>query len=301
MKKSSYYKQSNGENIKQVINWQDHDLGDSLFYSYRSTIYNSNTFPSSLHYHNYYELVILEEGNIEYICDSTCVHPKAGDILLIPPGMFHMSKIGCEETNYKRHVFYLYPDAFDGFGCEALVGFLKEASKGIAVFSPLDKNRSMIFSLLHQLSQALEQETKPNYQALAKGLVLQIFFLINESNSILQDHESTLPENFLAIKQYMEQNFIEISSVKEVADHFFYSREYISRLFRQYLNTSVSNYIKALRITYSQRMIEQGCSISEACYQSGFENMSTFIRTFRNISGTTPSEYRKQSWRFFSC
>ncbi|MBQ3085366.1 MAG: helix-turn-helix transcriptional regulator [Clostridia bacterium] len=295
MKKSSYYKQSNGENIKQVINWQDHDLGDSLFYSYRSTLYNSNTFPSSLHYHNYYELVILEEGNIDYICESTCVHPKIGDILLISPGMFHMSKIGCEETNYKRHVFYLYPDALDGFGCGALVGFLKEASKGIAVFSPLDKNRSMIFTLLHQLSQALEQEAKPNYQALAKGLVLQIFFLINESNSILQDHESTLPENLRAIKQYIEQNFIEISSVKEVADHFFYSREYVSRLFRQYFNTTVSNYIKARQIAYSQSLIEQGCSISEACYQSGFENMSTFIRTFRNISGTTPSEYRKQT------
>lgn len=295
MKKLSYYKQSDGENIKQIMNWQDHDLGDSLFYSYRSTLYNSNTFPSSLHYHNYYELVILEEGNIEYICDSTCVHPKMGDILLIPPGMFHMSKIGCEETNYKRHVFYLYPDAFDGFGCGSLVSFLKDASKGIAVFSPIDKKRSMIFSLLHQLSQALEQEENPNYQAFAKGLILQIFFYIGESNSTFLDCGTALPDNLLAIKQYIEQNFIEISSVKEVADHFFYSREYVSRFFRQHFNTTVSNYIKSLRIAYSQRLIEQGCPISEACYQSGFENMSTFIRTFRNISGMTPSEYRKQT------
>ena len=295
MKKLSYYKQSNEENIKQVINWQDHDLGDSLFYSYRSTLYNSNTFPSSLHYHNYYELVILEEGNIEYICDSTCVHPKTGDILLIPPGMFHMSKIGCEETNYKRHVFYLYPDAVDSFGCEELVSFLKGTSKGITVFSPLDKNRSMIFSLLHQLSQALDQGINPKYQALAKGLIIQIFFYIGESNSIQGDNETAFPKNVLAIKEYIEQHFMEISSVKEVADRFFYSREYISRLFRQYLNTSVSNYIKARRIAYSQQLIEQGCPISVACYQSGFENMSTFIRTFRNISGITPSAYRKQT------
>ncbi|MBR4888778.1 MAG: AraC family transcriptional regulator, partial [Clostridia bacterium] len=56
-----------------------------------------------------------------------------------------------------------------------------------------------------------------------------------------------------------------------------------------------SEYIAARRIAYSQQLIEQGRSISEACYQSGFENMSTFIRSFRNITGMTPSEYRKKS------
>ena len=295
MKKVSYYKQIDSENTKQIINWQDYELSDSLFYSYRCTHYNFHTFPSRLHYHDYFELVILEEGNIDYICESTCVHPRNGDILLISPGMFHMSKIGCEETLYKRHVFYLYPDAFDALGCEALVGFLKVASKGLTVFSLLDKNRTMIFSLLHQLSQALEQESTPNYQALVKGLILQIFFYIGQSNSAFVDHGTSLPKNILDIKHYIEQNFIEISSVKEVADHFFYSREYVSRLFRQYFNTTVSNYIKARRIAYSQKLIEQGHSISEACYQSGFENMSTYIRTFRNVSSITPSEYRKQT------
>lgn len=295
MKKVSHYKQSNRGNIKQIINWKEYDLGDSLFYSYRSTLYNSSTFPSSLHYHDYYELVILEEGNIDYICESTCVHPKKGDILLISPGMFHMSKIGCEETHYKRHVFYLYPDAFDRWECGALTAFLSEPSKGLAVFWLTEKDRSLILLLLHQLSEALKQEEKPTYLALAKGLILQIFFLISESNSTFQDHRAVLPENLVAIKQYIEENFVEISSVKEVADHFFYSREYVSRLFRQYFNTTVSNYIKARRIAYSQRLIEQGCSISEACYQSGFENMSTFIRSFHNITGMTPSEYRKKS------
>ena len=117
--------------------------------------------------------------------------------------------------------------------------------------------------------------------------------VINWHEHDLGDSLAALPENILAIKEYIEQNFVEISSVKEVAEHFFYSREYISRLFRQYFNTSVSNYIKARRIAYSQQLLEQGYSICEACYQSGFENMSTFIRSFRNISGITPSEYRK--------
>ena len=294
MKKVSYYKQNNRGNTKQIMNWQDHDLGDYLFYSHRSTLYNSSTFPSSLHYHDYYELIIFEEGNVDYICESTYVHPEPGNILLISPGMFHMSKIGCEETVYKRHVFYLYPDAFDSLGCEALVGFLKDASKGLTVYLLPEKDQSLLLLLLHQLSEALKHEEKPTYRALARGLILQIFFLINESNSTFRDYGTILPENLLAIKQYIEQNFKQISCVKEVADHFFYSREYVSRLFRQYFNTTVSNYIKARQIAYSQSLIEQGCSISEACYRSGFENMSTFIRSFRNITGMTPSEYRKK-------
>lgn len=294
MRKTSYYKQQDPKHIHQIVNWQDHEIGPSLSYSYRSTIYNADTFPSCLHYHDYYELVILESGHIDYICESVSIHPKAGDALLISPGMFHMSKISCAETCYKRHVFYLFPDALDMLGCEVLTSFIKKAALGLTVFSLPDKDKNQLFSLLHQFSEAISKKENPTYQALAKGLLIQIFFMLDQSESTLGNQTLALPHSLLAIKQYIEENFTEISSVQEISDHFFFSREYVSRIFRRYFHKTISEYIKERRIAYSQSLIEQGYSISQACYQSGFENMSTYIRSFKSVLYMTPSEYRKK-------
>lgn len=295
MKLASYYKESVTAKDPQIINWRENNLSESLYYSYRTTHYDSKTFPSLLHSHPYFELVVFEEGNIHYICESATYRPKTGDVLLIPPGMFHMSVIRCDKTLYKRHVFYLYPNALDVFGCGVLTDFLKSQNNNLAVLSLQTQENEELFSLLYKLDKALACKQIPAYTALSTGILIQIFFLLDQGDWGPGDNRTPLPENISAVKKYIDQHFRELRSVDEIATHFFYSREYISRLFRKHFNTNVSEYIKARRIAYSQSLIEQGSSISEACYRSGFENMSTFIRSFRGITGTTPSEYRKKS------
>lgn len=293
MKLLSHYKESISANSPQIINWRENNLNESLYYSYRTTYYGRTTFPSRLHYHDYFELVIFEEGDIHYVCESATYQPQAGDVLLIPPGTFHMSAIRCDETLYKRHVFYLYPDALEPFGCGVLTAFLKPPRSELTVFSLEESVKAELFSLLDKLDKALEQGREPSYVALAIGLVIQIFFLLSKGNFTSGAQCAPLPQTLTAIKTYIDENFREISSASEVAAHFFYSREYVSRLFRKHFNTTISEYIKARRISYCQSLIERGCAISTACYQCGFENMSTFIRSFRSITGMTPSEYRK--------
>ena len=291
MRLSTHYKENKNPKSTQIINWRENDLGDSLYYSYRATHYNSATFPSRLHFHDYFELVIFEEGDIYYICEADTYQPQQGDILLIPPGTFHMSVIQKEETLYKRHVFYLYADALDACGCS---GFLQNAHNGLAVLSLEKQEKEALLALLLQLDRTLEYKEDPSYRALSVGLVIQIFFYLSKTDFGPGKRSVPLPQKLSAIKEYIDENFRELSSANEIAAHFFYSREYLSRLFRKYFNTTVSEYIRARRIAYSQSLIEQGCSISEACYQSGFENMSTFIRSFRSIVNMAPSEYRKK-------
>ena len=116
MKLLSHYLQNKNDYRHEITNWENDLINDSLCYSCRSTVYDVNTFPSSLHSHDYYELVIFVEGEINYVCESSVYSPKRGDVIIIPPGKFHMSKLKGERTHYKRHVFYLYPSAFNAVG-----------------------------------------------------------------------------------------------------------------------------------------------------------------------------------------
>ena len=84
-----------------------------------------------------------------------------------------MSAIRCDQTLYKRHVFYLYPNALNSFGCDALTAFLKPQQLVLTVFSLEAQVKAELFSLLHKLDKALEQGQEPSYKALAIGLLIE--------------------------------------------------------------------------------------------------------------------------------
>ncbi len=293
MKLLSHYIEHQMNLNPEIVNWKNHMIGELIFYSYRDTLYERHTYPSNLHYHDYYELVIFEEGDIQYVCDGCVYKPKRGDLILIPPSKFHMSMINCERTNYTRHVFYLYPSAFDSFGCSALASFLERTKNGDIFAFALADTKNKLMNILDNLKQLWNQTSSSFEEVLGLSYIIQLFYLLNQEDCQIKDESSALPEIALQMQEYIDQNYSEISSVSQIAEHFFYSREYVSRLFRKYFDSTVSDYIKKKRIAESQILIAQGLPIIDVAYRVGFVSLSTFIRAFRSVTNMVPSEYRK--------
>ena len=292
MKLLSHYLQTQSNSRPEITNWENDLINDSLCYSCRSTFYDMNTFPSSLHSHDYYELVIFVEGEINYVCESSVYSPKRGDIIIIPPGKFHMSKLKGESTHYKRHVFYLYPNAFDAVG-SSLGEILIRTNEGVHFSLSSREREEELLTLTEKLAHAVKNRGDEISRALAFGYIIEIFCLLNRKDIRHSGDTERLPENILALQQYLDTHYAEINSVGEVAEHFFYSREYVSRLFKKYYDTTILDYIHKLRISKSRALIADGMSIIDVCYAVGFSSLSTFIRAFRSITNMTPSEYRK--------
>ena len=292
MKLLSHYLQNKNDPRHEITNWENDLINDSLCYSYRSTVYDVNTFPSSLHSHDYYELVIFVEGEINYVCESSVYSPKRGDVIIIPPGKFHMSKLKGERTHYKRHVFYLYPNAFDAVGA-SLADILIRTGEGVHFSLSSREREEELLTLTEKLSSALKKREDGLSRALAFGYIIEIFCLLNRKDIRHSGESERLPENILALQQYLDAHYTEINSVSEVAEHFFYSREYVSRLFKKYYDTTILDYIHKLRISKSRALIAEGMPIIDVCYAVGFSSLSTFIRAFRTATDMTPSEYRR--------
>ncbi|MBR4033855.1 MAG: helix-turn-helix transcriptional regulator [Clostridia bacterium] len=251
-----------------------------------------NTFPSSLHSHDYYELVIFVEGEINYVCESSVYSPKRGEVIIIPPGKFHMSKLKGERTHYKRHVFYLYPNAFDSIS-PSLADILIRTKEGVHFSMESREREEELLTLSEKLASSLKSRGDDLSRALAFGYIIEIFCLLNRKDIRHSGESEHLPENILALQQYLDAHYTEINSVSEVAEHFFYSREYVSRLFKKYYDTTILDYIHKLRISKSRTLIAEGMPIIDVCYAVGFSSLSTFIRAFRTATDMTPSEYRK--------
>lgn len=104
---------------------------------------------------------------------------------------------------------------------------------------------------------------------------------------------ATLPPVINDAQRYLDAHFTESISIAEVASRFFYTREHLSRLFRRYLNITITEYLAYRRISYSCQLMKSDATLADICYQSGFNSLSTFIRTFKQVTGVTPSVYRK--------
>jgi AraC-like DNA-binding protein len=66
-----------------------------------------------------------------------------------------------------------------------------------------------------------------------------------------------------------------------------------SRTFRQKTGVTLHTFIQAYRVSQAViRMEASDCSITEIAFETGFNSLDTFERTFKKIAGITPSRYR---------
>lgn len=271
-----------------ILGWNDCYFGKSMIFSHRTNTYNMSCFPEKLHAHLFYEMDIYLSGEISYISNNREIIPSSGSIVVFPPGVLHTAHQS-EKSEYERFVFYFTADYFEDKG--GLPPFLMESDARALRMDPeaLCRFRYILDQILFYSDQI-----EPDTLLKLTSLIFDMYVLINRSGHTDQKLFQKLPSNVLQVKNYIDENIREISTASSVADHFFYSREYVSRLFRQYFNISISEYIAERKISNAKSVLENGKSVTEAYNCSGYRSMSSFINAFKSYVHLTPSAYKKQ-------
>ena len=97
---------------------------------------------------------------------------------------------------------------------------------------------------------------------------------------------------------YMELHFMEDVSLTTVSSHFNTSPRYMSKLIKEKLNITFTTHLAMLRINRAKELLlDTDLSIADIYLQSGFNSKNTFLRTFKDNMGITPSEFRKAQKR----
>lgn len=94
------------------------------------------------------------------------------------------------------------------------------------------------------------------------------------------------------IKDYLKKHFEEDISLDMLAEKYYLNSSYLSRLFRQYTGTTLTDYLTALRIEEAKRLLLTGkYKTYEISQKIGYRNDKYFFRVFRQYTGKTPSEF----------
>ena len=275
--------------FKNFSGWEDVYVGRHLLFSHRRTRYEASSFPEKLHSHSFYEMDIFVTGSISYVSPDQEMLPHPDDILLIPPGCQHTARL-LEAGLYERYVFYFSPMFFSDLGIGAPPAFFAQEAPSFHHVRP--EKLAEFRYLLQQLEYTLAFWQTDSVLT-AYSLILELFFLTAHYSDVNSSRIADIPGSVRSLREYVDQHFQSIQNVADIASHFYYSREYVSRIFRQYYNMHLSEYLLNQKIGYAKGLLEEGKSVSFAFDASGFHSMSSFINAFRQRTGMTPSEYKR--------
>ena len=202
-------------------------------------------------------------------CEVTDLSAAKGDLIFVPKGSIYTGMYTEDDTVIKIIQFDLISGELPEYLSSPTKIDLPNARELVeAFFEPVENHTSQhpfyYLSCLYELLWRLDEgysKIPPKFKKLRPALVE------------IEDRWSESPK---------------ISYYAEICDM---SEANFRRLFREYLGLSPIDYRNNIRLNHAQSKLQSGeYNVSEAAFESGFSNLSFFIRLYKKKYGHTPKK-----------
>ncbi len=103
------------------------------------------------------------------------------------------------------------------------------------------------------------------------------------------------------IKERIDKNYSDNIKVSDFAEQYYFSGEYLSRLFKLKYGSNIYEYLLKVRMERAKELLKSSeLKIQEIALRTGYPDTNYFSKAFRNYTGLTPREYRKTLSVFYS-
>ena len=244
------------------------------------------------HYHDFNKIIIFISGNINYTIEGKSYELQPYDILLVNAGEIHRPSV-LDNSAYERIIIYVSPQFLNTFSEEEYdLNYCFSRAK--QEHSNVLRIHSMEKSKLYQVCQELEHSFSDH--AFGQELYQKILFLefmIQLNRTAIMNHINYLDSakdnsKLVQILDYINEHLGEEISIDSLSAKFYLSRYYLMHFFKEETGYTIGNYITEKRLLLAKNLVQNGSSITEACFQSGFKNYSTFSRAFKKAFNTIP-------------
>lgn len=147
----------------------------------------------------------------------------------------------------------------------------------------------------HAAFAQLPLMTPERYDA-ALAMVKSIAFQLGDSaHRLLFAHSHQEPEAVRAAKAYIMDNLVEPMSLDQVAAQVHVSPYHFCKIFKRATGMTFTDFVGRARVEKARKMLMRPqCRITEVAYDVGFQSLSHFNRSFRRVTGESPTEFRSR-------
>ena len=257
-----------------------------LQFSIRFEVVEDVNFYSPFHWHNHIELLYVLEGQIDFKVEQRKYLLSAGDMIIVNSEMIHSSKL----CGHARYILLQVPlSAFEG---------LYENIESVVFKENLSSSEAEeLFSCLEEMLESVDDCKQENR---VKFISLFYDFFYRLLNSYQTESKKTTSSCYginriSPVMAYLEKEFRNKISLKEVSEILNVSPEHMCRLFKKYTDMTFNEYLMSLRISAFYQMLQNtNQKISFILEDCGITNYKVFIREFKKTFGKTPEMLRNE-------
>lgn len=239
-----------------------------------------------MHLHNYYEILYFKSGDASYIVENNIYQMNEGDIFITRPGELHTPTFHSDKI-YERAFVQISPE------------FLSEFNLFDKIDSyPLGEHNRIPYYIvekygLHDFFDKIEHyvvHRLPESDAMIKSYFIQMIVLINniEDKSETPDEERSRIDDII---EYLTNNLSADINLDFLADKFFINKYYMCHSFKEKTGLTIKEFINTRKITQAKHLLTKGADIMNLCYECGFNDYSTFYKTFKKLTGKSPKAF----------
>ena len=117
-----------------------------------------------------------------------------------------------------------------------------------------------------------------------------------QANRILQDNSQAEPPIITRAKQFLLNHHSDPITLTTISAHLNVSTFYFCKQFKKHVGMNFIDYLTRLRIEHTKRLLrDPKQQISEIAFAVGFHSLPHFNRSFKRITGQTPTEFREDT------
>jgi AraC-like DNA-binding protein len=253
------------------------------------------------HYHPEIELIYFIEGRTTGVIGDGFQQFAPGDLVILGANFPHVLQ---EDPEYARQhpddkpfgLIIQFNEEFLGAGfwnrpeMQPVIKLLKKANRGLSFNKSAVARVSDILLNMHQLSEPRKLIT-----------LLEVLVTLTEgetyefmtSKDYAYDHTQD-EDRMRSINEYVYENFRRPISIPEIAEIASMTETSFCRYFKTRTLKTFTRFLNEIRIAYSCRLLNNvNISITNVCFDSGFNDLSYFTTQFKAITKMSPNEYRK--------
>ncbi|MFP5213513.1 MAG: AraC family ligand binding domain-containing protein [Acidobacteriota bacterium] len=266
----------------EVKFWRDPDLP---CVEIRFSRYSGAAF--SRHAHDTFSVGLVEEGWSSFFCRGANHSIGAGEIAVIPPGEIH----SCNPrsgTEWTYRMFYIDADWLRHAASEVLgVGLA-----GLPRFSTCTVRDGYLAEQLRHLHRLVESGADRLEKECAMVSSATALLLGHGDDRPRRSEAPREPKAVKLVKDYIEANYAETISLKDLSDLTGLSAYHLLRVFRASAGVPPHAYLVQKRLNKAREMLSKGRPIVDVALEIGFSDQSHFTRAFKGAAGITPRGYR---------
>lgn len=245
------------------------------------------------HWHQEIEFIYLRSGSARLSINDHNFTARSGDLVVVDSGDFHYS----DSSELQNHLDFLIFDP----------GIISSLYHPSHFAHPLITGRMLrewgledrLQTLFSNVSEELARKDS-YYQEIIRADLRSFWYRlkrhvpVENTEEVTRNRRSHMLFSLQQLLSYIEEHYPEDITLGFAAQQMNFSESHFSKIFKKLIGINFSTYLNMVRIEHAAaRLKGTSARITDVALSCGFNNIRSFNRVFKEITGYTPSQFVK--------